>query len=70
VTSPPFEHPVSAHAVPDTVSCGHGYLEVLGFVDGGVVLNEVRTHGDVIEMTLIDDEAVYARAEAALLRLS
>jgi hypothetical protein len=32
--------------LPDTVTCGNGYIEVLAFVEGGIVVNEVRTHGD------------------------
>ena len=34
---------VSRGALPDTVTCGSGYIEVLAFVEGGIVINEVRT---------------------------
>jgi hypothetical protein len=37
---------VSRSVLPDTVSCGNGYIEVLAFVENGIVVNEVRTHGD------------------------
>jgi hypothetical protein len=37
---------ISRGALPDTVTCGGGYIEVLAFLDSGIVVNEVRTHGD------------------------
>jgi hypothetical protein len=37
---------VTRGALPDTVSCGRGYLEVLAFLHDGIVVNEVRTFGD------------------------
>ncbi len=37
---------VTRSVLPDTVTCGSGYIEVLAFVEGGIVVNEVRTHGD------------------------
>jgi hypothetical protein len=37
---------VSRDTLPDTVTCGGGYIEVLTFLDSGIVVNEVRTHGD------------------------
>ena len=39
---------VSRGALPDTVTCGSGYIEVLAFVEGGMVINEVRTQGDPV----------------------
>ena len=46
------EQLVTRTTLPDTVTCGKGYIEVLAFVDNGIVVNEVRTHGDhVIAMT-------------------
>ena len=39
---------VTRGALPDTVTCGGGYIEVLAFVDGGIVVNEVRTTGDEV----------------------
>jgi hypothetical protein len=39
---------VTRTALPDTVTCGGGYIEVLAFVDGGIVVNEVRTLGDQV----------------------
>ena len=32
--------------LPDTITCGQGYIEVLAFADNGIVVNEVRTQGD------------------------
>ena len=40
------EQLVTRSTLPDTVTCGKGYIEVLAFVDNGIVVNEVRTHGD------------------------
>ena len=40
--------PVTPGTLPDTVTCGGGYIEVLAFVDGGIVVNEVRTLGDQV----------------------
>ena len=40
------EQLVTRGTLPDTVTCGKGYIEVLAFVDNGIVVNEVRTHGD------------------------
>ena len=40
------EQLVTRTTLPDTVTCGKGYIEVLAFVDNGIVVNEVRTHGD------------------------
>ena len=40
--------PVTRSALPDTVTCGRGYIEVLAFVDSGIVVNEVRTQGDQV----------------------
>jgi uncharacterized protein YerC len=37
---------VTRGALPDTVTCGRGYIEVLAFVDDGILVNEVRTFGD------------------------
>ena len=46
------EQLVTRTTLPDTVTCGKGYIEVLAFVDNGIVVNEVRTHGDhVIAMS-------------------
>jgi hypothetical protein len=42
----PAPQVVSRGALPDTVTCGSGYIEVLAFVEGGIVINEVRTQGD------------------------
>lgn len=39
---------VTRGALPDTVTCGGGYIEVLAFVDSGIVVNEVRTQGDEV----------------------
>ena len=39
---------VTRRGLPDTVTCGQGYIEVLAFVDGGIVVNEVRTQGDEV----------------------
>jgi hypothetical protein len=39
---------VTRGALPDTVTCGGGYIEVLAFVDSGIVVNEVRTVGDQV----------------------
>ena len=48
---------VSIDALPDTVSCGAGYLEVL-FMDGdGFVVNEVRTYGDEVIVTALLEPA-------------
>ncbi len=41
-------HVVTRASLPDTVSCGRGYIEVLAFGDDGIVVNEVRTHGDPV----------------------
>jgi hypothetical protein len=43
-----LEQFVTRGALPDTVTCGKGYIEVLAFVDNGIVVNEVRTHGDQV----------------------
>ena len=40
--------PVTRGSLPDTVTCGGGYIEVLAFVDSGIVVNEVRTQGDQV----------------------
>ncbi len=42
------EQLVTRGALPDSVTCGRGYIEVVAFVDGGIVVNEVRTHGDQV----------------------
>jgi hypothetical protein len=39
---------VSRGALPDTVTCGRGYIEVLSIEDDGILVNEVRTHGDQV----------------------
>jgi len=39
---------VARGALPGSVTCGRGYIEVVAFVDGGIVVNEVRTHGDQV----------------------
>ena len=39
---------VSRSALPDTVTCGRGYIEVLSIEDDGILVNEVRTHGDQV----------------------
>lgn len=39
---------VSRQTLPDTVTCGAGYIEVLAFTNSGVVVTEVRTHGDPV----------------------
>jgi hypothetical protein len=39
---------VSRTALPDTVTCGRGYIEVLSIEDDGILVNEVRTHGDQV----------------------
>jgi hypothetical protein len=39
---------VTRSTLPDTVTCGGGYIEVLAFTDRGIVVNEVRTHGDQV----------------------
>ena len=39
---------VTPGTLPDTVTCGGGYIEVLAFVDRGIVVNEVRTQGDQV----------------------
>jgi len=39
---------VSRAALPDTVTCGRGYIEVLSIEDDGILVNEVRTHGDQV----------------------
>ncbi len=41
-----FPQLVTRSTLPDTVTCGGGYIEVLSFADNGIVVNEVRTHGD------------------------
>jgi hypothetical protein len=44
----PMPQLVTRAALPDTVTCGSGYIEVLAFVEGGIVVNEVRTLGDQV----------------------
>jgi hypothetical protein len=39
---------VNRRSLPDTVTCGRGYIEVLAFSDEGILVNEVRTHGDPV----------------------
>jgi hypothetical protein len=39
---------VTRGTLPDTVTCGGGYIEVLAFTERGIVVNEVRTHGDQV----------------------
>lgn len=39
---------VSRAALPDTVTCGRGYIEVLSIEDDGILVNEIRTHGDQV----------------------
>ena len=39
---------VSRSTLPDTVTCGRGYIEVLSIEDDGILVNEVRTHGDQV----------------------
>lgn len=39
---------VSRGALPDTVTCGRGYIEVLSIEDDGILVNEIRTHGDQV----------------------
>jgi len=39
---------VTRNTLPDTVTCGSGYIEVLAFMDGGILVNEVRTTGDQV----------------------
>jgi len=39
---------VSRTALPDTVTCGRGYIEVLSIEEDGILVNEVRTHGDQV----------------------
>lgn len=41
-------HVVSRSTLPDTVTCGRGYIEVLSIEDDGILFNEVRTHGDQV----------------------
>ncbi len=41
-------HVVSRTTLPDTVTCGRGYIEVLSIEDDGIFVNEVRTHGDQV----------------------
>jgi hypothetical protein len=44
-----FERQVVSRAtLPDTVTCGRGYIEVLSIEDDGILVNEVRTHGDQV----------------------
>jgi hypothetical protein len=44
-----FAHQVVNRAtLPDTVTCGRGYIEVLEIADDGILVNEVRTHGDQV----------------------
>lgn len=39
---------LSLTALPETISCGGGYLEVLYAMDGGFVVDEIRTFGDEV----------------------
>jgi hypothetical protein len=39
---------VTRGTLPDTITCGMGYIEVLAFADNGIVVNEVRTQGDQV----------------------
>ncbi len=39
---------VTRSVLPDTVTCGSGYIEVLAFEHNGIVVNEVRTVGDAV----------------------
>jgi hypothetical protein len=39
---------VTRDTLPDTITCGMGYIEVLAFADNGIVVNEVRTQGDKV----------------------
>ncbi|MFN8518360.1 MAG: hypothetical protein U0667_02985 [Chloroflexota bacterium] len=39
---------VSRATLPDTVTCGRGYIEVLSIEADGILVNEVRTHGDQV----------------------
>jgi hypothetical protein len=39
---------VSRTSLPDTVTCGRGYIEVLSIEDDGILVNEVRTFGDQV----------------------
>jgi hypothetical protein len=39
---------VSRSTLPDTVTCGRGYIEVLSIEEDGILVNEVRTHGDQV----------------------
>ena len=39
---------VSRGALPDTVTCGRGYIEVLSIEEDGILVNEIRTHGDQV----------------------
>jgi hypothetical protein len=48
---------LSATTLPDTVSCGAGYLEVLYVTDDGMVVNEVRTHGDEVSIRSLEPVA-------------
>jgi hypothetical protein len=41
-------HVVSRGALPDTVTCGRGYIEVLSIEEDGILVNEIRTHGDQV----------------------
>lgn len=44
-----FERQVVSRAtLPDTVTCGRGYIEVLSIEEDGILVNEVRTHGDQV----------------------
>jgi hypothetical protein len=44
-----FERQVVTRAtLPDTVTCGRGYIEVLSIEEDGILVNEVRTHGDQV----------------------
>ncbi len=44
-----FERQVVSRAtLPDTVTCGRGYIEVLSIEEDGILVNEVRTPGDQV----------------------
>ena len=39
---------VSRGALPDTVTCGRGYIEVLSIEEDGILSTRIRTHGDQV----------------------